>query len=376
MVSYFANLKIESGREIPSFRAFAQAYDYSHTIRVDNQSEAPAQTGRVLWARNDIICLALENGWRYDSAEADLPVSLTVSGDHTHMSIWMPPSGQEQRQEEKLLHLLRTAIETVFPLYGTISLHASCVAVDAGAVAFTAASGTGKSVRADQWVKRLGAVQISGDRPAIHLTDQGALACGVPWDGKEQLYVSIQSPLRAICEVRRAPFQRIRRLSRMQARRLLTQQCLLPMWDPEASFAAFRVIETLIDRVPVCRMFGGPDGGLATYAHEILFNPAHSTMIEEAQPEMNIKSGYVLRNVVGESIVMPVGKNIQTFDGVLVLNDVSAFIWESLQKPIGKEDLLQLILDEFDIDAAVAASDLDAFLDKLRAHDLLEETQG
>ncbi len=61
---------------------------------------------------------------------------------------------------------------------------------------------------------------------------------------------------------------------------------------------------------------------------------------------MKAKEGFVLRNIVDEYILMPVGDNIAEFKGTILLNEVSALIWEKLQNPVSKEDLLQAVLDE------------------------------
>ena len=88
---------------------------------------------------------------------------------------------------------------------------------------------------------------------------------------------------------------------------------------------------------------------------------------------MKAKSGFVLRDVVGEKILMPVGENITKFRGTVLLNTVSAFVWEKLQEPLSKEELLQAILDKFEIDEATASHDLDRLLDKFAELGILEE---
>ena len=41
---------------------------------------------------------------------------------------------------------------------------------------------------------------------------------------------------------------------------------------------------------------------------------------------MKAKTGFVLRKVVDEQILMPVGDNIGQFNGTVLMNDVSAFV--------------------------------------------------
>lgn len=88
---------------------------------------------------------------------------------------------------------------------------------------------------------------------------------------------------------------------------------------------------------------------------------------------MRIKDGFVLRNVVDEYVVMPTGENIAKFAGTVVLNEVSAFLFQQLENPVSRADLLSALLNEYDVDAATAEADLDALLKQFRELGLLEE---
>lgn len=88
---------------------------------------------------------------------------------------------------------------------------------------------------------------------------------------------------------------------------------------------------------------------------------------------MKIKDGFVLRNVVDEFVVMPTGDNIAKFDGAVVLNEVSAFVYEQLKHAVSREDLLAAILNEFDVDEETAKKDLDVLLGQFREMGLIEE---
>lgn len=89
---------------------------------------------------------------------------------------------------------------------------------------------------------------------------------------------------------------------------------------------------------------------------------------------MKAKQGFVLRNVVDEYILMPTGDNIGRFNGTVLLNEVSAFVWEKLQNPVSREDLLKAILDEFEVEKAVAAADLDTLITTLKDFGVIEDT--
>ena len=88
---------------------------------------------------------------------------------------------------------------------------------------------------------------------------------------------------------------------------------------------------------------------------------------------MKAKSGFVLRDVVGEKILMPVGENITKFNGAVLLNTVSAFVWEKMQEPVSREALLQAVLDKFEVDEETASRDLNGLLETFAEIGILEE---
>ena len=77
---------------------------------------------------------------------------------------------------------------------------------------------------------------------------------------------------------------------------------------------------------------------------------------------MKAKPGFVLRNVMDEHILMPTGDNVGVFKGAVLLNNVAAMVWEKLQNPVSKDDLLRAVLERFDVEEAVASADLDRLL--------------
>ena len=88
---------------------------------------------------------------------------------------------------------------------------------------------------------------------------------------------------------------------------------------------------------------------------------------------MKAKSDFVMRNIAGEYVLMPTGENIAKFNGTLLMNDVPAFVWEKLQNPVSREDLLKAVLDEFEVDRATASADLDELLKTLRSYGVIED---
>ena len=88
---------------------------------------------------------------------------------------------------------------------------------------------------------------------------------------------------------------------------------------------------------------------------------------------MKAKPGFVLRNVMDEHILMPTGDNMGAFNGVVLLNKVAALVWEKLQTPVSRDDLLRAVLERFNVEEAVASADLDRLLCDMKEKGIIEE---
>lgn len=88
---------------------------------------------------------------------------------------------------------------------------------------------------------------------------------------------------------------------------------------------------------------------------------------------MKIKEGFILRNVADTFIVVPVGERVIDFKGLMTLNETGAFIWDKMVIEISFENLLSLILDEYDIGVDQASLDLNEFIDKLQEIGAIEK---
>jgi Coenzyme PQQ synthesis protein D (PqqD). len=88
---------------------------------------------------------------------------------------------------------------------------------------------------------------------------------------------------------------------------------------------------------------------------------------------MRIKKGYIVRNIVDCFVVVPVGERVIDFKGIMTLNDTGKFIWDCLANDIQYEQLLSMLLDEYNVDESTAKTDLEEFLGKARVSGVLEE---
>lgn len=87
---------------------------------------------------------------------------------------------------------------------------------------------------------------------------------------------------------------------------------------------------------------------------------------------MKIKGDFVLRKIADSVVVVPVGATAVDFGSMLNLNETGAFLFELLQKGATKEELLDSMLNEYDVTSEKAEADIDKFINKLKDADILD----
>ena len=86
---------------------------------------------------------------------------------------------------------------------------------------------------------------------------------------------------------------------------------------------------------------------------------------------MKLKKEFILREIAGEYILVPTGETTLNFNGLITVNELGAFIWTNIEKVNSEEDILKLILDEYEVEENIAREDLNEFLNKLKAAEII-----
>lgn len=87
---------------------------------------------------------------------------------------------------------------------------------------------------------------------------------------------------------------------------------------------------------------------------------------------MKIKTGFVVREVAGQSIVIALGDATKIFNGMIKLNETGRIIWDMIADGKEKEDIVARIVDEYDIDRATVENDVSSFINTLQGANILE----
>ena len=80
---------------------------------------------------------------------------------------------------------------------------------------------------------------------------------------------------------------------------------------------------------------------------------------------MRIEKEFVLREIAGDYIIIPIGSTALEFHGLITVNEVGVTLWKMLQEEVTMEDLVQGVLAEYDVEEEVAREDIQEFLDTL-----------
>ena len=87
---------------------------------------------------------------------------------------------------------------------------------------------------------------------------------------------------------------------------------------------------------------------------------------------MKIKSGFVVRKVGGESVVVPVGEMSKKFHGMINLNETGAFLWEFFTAEHTVEEGVDALLGEYEVEKAVAQADVEQFVKTIEENGFAE----
>ena len=86
---------------------------------------------------------------------------------------------------------------------------------------------------------------------------------------------------------------------------------------------------------------------------------------------MKLKGEFVVREIAGDVVAVPVGETALTLNGMILLNPVSQVLWEQLQQETTLEKLVEAVTDRFETTPEQARADILEFLEHLRQADLL-----
>lgn len=87
---------------------------------------------------------------------------------------------------------------------------------------------------------------------------------------------------------------------------------------------------------------------------------------------MKVRSGFMLREIAGQAVVVPLGERVVEFNGIITLSESGAFIWRKLENEVSEKELVEYLINEYDIDIETARNDMEDFLNSMRQKNLID----
>lgn len=87
---------------------------------------------------------------------------------------------------------------------------------------------------------------------------------------------------------------------------------------------------------------------------------------------MLIKKEFVLREIAGDFVLVPIGKTSGEFKGLFPITETGAFIWNLLPDADSEEFIIEKFLEEYDVDRETVTADVSVFLGNLRKFGIID----
>lgn len=81
---------------------------------------------------------------------------------------------------------------------------------------------------------------------------------------------------------------------------------------------------------------------------------------------MKVSKDFIMREIAGEYILVPVGAAAARFNGLITLNELGKYIFELLAEEHTVQELAEKITREYDVALETALADTEDFLRQLR----------
>lgn len=87
---------------------------------------------------------------------------------------------------------------------------------------------------------------------------------------------------------------------------------------------------------------------------------------------MKLKPGFQLVDVADEYMIIPVGEETDSFNGIIALNEESYFLLQRMKDNSTVEELSNILMKEYDVDIDTAKSSVKLFIQKMLQYGVIE----
>ncbi len=87
---------------------------------------------------------------------------------------------------------------------------------------------------------------------------------------------------------------------------------------------------------------------------------------------MKRNENYVVKELMGSYVLVPLGEAAIDFNGVITLNETAKIMWESANGDFTEQDLAAALIKQYGIDEATAKAAVESFLNTMKEEGCIE----
>lgn len=87
---------------------------------------------------------------------------------------------------------------------------------------------------------------------------------------------------------------------------------------------------------------------------------------------MKRNENYVVKELMGSYVLVPLGDTAINFNGVITLNETAKFMWEAANGDFTEQDLALALIKQYGIDEATANTAVESFLKSMKEEGCIE----
>lgn len=258
------------------------------------------------------------------------------------------------------------------PFYDGLVIHGAAISYEGKGYIFTAPSGTGKTTHIKAWRKFLGKSVgiVNGDKPILTVKDGTVYVHGTPWSGKERWQKNCSVPLGGICLLNRGTVNEIRPATTDESIPFLFRQTYIPQ-NTDAVIKTMELMDVLLKNVPVYMLYCDTSENAVKCSFERLCSKNYDDC-KVRTSDMKIKSGFVLRDIAGQAVVIATGEASKDFHGMVKLNETAKDIWQWLSDGRTVPEIAEKLAEKYSVDKSNAAADVMEMVEKMEKAGFLE----
>lgn len=88
-----------------------------------------------------------------------------------------------------------------------------------------------------------------------------------------------------------------------------------------------------------------------------------------------VKDGFLSREIAGEVLLIPVGEQTTKLNGMIMFSESGAFLWRLIEKGYTKAEMIFALAKEYDKVEEEVSADVEEFLEKAVARELIDKIE-